>query len=115
VIEHLFTAVPVRQYQAAVEWYTRLFGRAPDVIVKEDECMWQVAGNGWVYVVLDQGRAGNCKLTLLVGNLEEFIADLAARGIMINLEIEIEPGMFKRTEITDPDGNAIALGEDLSS
>jgi predicted enzyme related to lactoylglutathione lyase len=100
----------VSDYHSALPWYERLFGRQPDVIVKGDEAMWRVTDTGWVYVVGDSGRAGQTVLTLLVENLDDHVAQLAGRGITTG-EIETVPGLFRKTMITDPEGNTITLGE----
>lgn len=97
-------------YDSALPWYERLFGRHPDVVVKGDEAMWRVTDTGWVYVVGDSDRAGQTMLTLLVENLEVHVAQLEGRGIVTGA-IETVPGLYRKTLITDPEGNAITLGE----
>src|SRR5713101_8703189 len=52
-IKHVFAGIAVADYDSALAWYTRFFGRSPDVIVTENESMWQAAGTGWIYVVGD--------------------------------------------------------------
>lgn len=113
-IKFVFAGVAVTDYAASLEWYGRLLGRPPDVIVKEDEAMWQVAGAGWLYVVHDPSRAGKALVTMLVDDLPKHVAGLAQRGIVAG-PMETEPGKFRRVEIAEPDGNMIAIGEDLSS
>lgn len=109
-INHLFAGIAVADYQGALAWYERLFGRPPDVFVHEHEAMWQVAAAGWIYVVGDPSRAGNPLLTLLVDDLEEHIAALAGRGIAAGA-IETAPGLYRRVAITDPEGNTITFAE----
>jgi predicted enzyme related to lactoylglutathione lyase len=113
-IKHVFAGVAVADYDAALEWYERLFGRPPDVIVKEDEAMWRVAGTGWIYVVADVDRAGRALLTFLVDDLEVHVAELVERGITTGA-IETAPGLYRKAVITDPEGSTITLGEDLST
>jgi len=105
-IQHVMAAVPTADYEAARAWYEQLFGRPPDVIVKDDESMWQLAQGGWVYLVADSERAGTAMLTLMVDDVEAH-----APGE----EIETVPGSFRRAVLSDPDGNRIAIGQDLSS
>ncbi len=50
-ITHIFAGIAVADYEKALAWYARLFGRSPDVIVTDTEAMWQVREAGWVYVV----------------------------------------------------------------
>jgi catechol 2,3-dioxygenase-like lactoylglutathione lyase family enzyme len=76
-ISHVFAGIPVADYDAALAWYERLLGRPPDVIVRDNEAMWQVTDTGWIYVVGDTNCAGNALLTLLVDDVEDHVAALA--------------------------------------
>ena len=113
-ITHVFAGIAVADYDAALAWYTRFFGRSPDVIVTENEAMWQAAETGWIYVVGDATRAGKALLTLLVNDLEDYVAELGQRGLEPSA-IETVPGLYRKAVITDPEGNMISLGQDLSS
>jgi hypothetical protein len=109
-IEHLFAGIPVSDYAAARPWYVRLFGRPPDFDVTETECMWQLATAGWVYIVEDRDRAGHALFTVLIDNLDDQIAALAARGLTTS-QIDTMPGGVRTVTITDADGNLIKFGE----
>src|SRR3954453_4216186 len=113
-INHIFAGIAVADYDSALAWYKRFFGRPPDVIVKENEAMWQVADRGWIYVVGDTSRAGKALLTLLVDNLENHVAELGERGLAPGA-IDTVPGLYRKVVITDPEGNMITLGEDLNT
>jgi predicted enzyme related to lactoylglutathione lyase len=113
-INHVFTGIPVADYDAALMWYERLLGRSPDVIVKENEAMWQVAETGWIYMVGDTNRAGNALLTLLVDDLEDHVAELADRGLAPGA-LAMVPGVVRKAVIIDPEGNMITVGENLSA
>jgi catechol 2,3-dioxygenase-like lactoylglutathione lyase family enzyme len=113
-VNHVFAGVPVADYDAALAWYERLLGRPPDVIVKENEAMWQIAETGWIYVVGDIDRAGNALLTLLVDDLEDHVAEFAERGLATGA-IDTVPGVVRKAVMIDPDGNMITFGEDLSA
>lgn len=80
-MEVLFASVPVADLQVAVEWYGHLFERAPDVVPNSKEVRWNVAGNGWLYVIEDPERAGRTLVTISVTDLEQFVAELGGRGI----------------------------------
>ena len=75
--------------------------------------MWELASGAWVYVVADPGRAGNALLTVMVDDLDAHVAALRERGAEPGA-IETAPGKFRRSELTDPDGNQIAFAEALS-
>ena len=113
-IKYVFAGIGVADYDPALAWYTRFFGRSPDVIVTENEAMWQVAETGWIYVVGDTNRAGKALLTLLVDDLEEHVAELGERGLETSA-IDTVPGLYRKAVISDPEGNMISLGEDLST
>jgi catechol 2,3-dioxygenase-like lactoylglutathione lyase family enzyme len=113
-IKCTFAGIPVTDYQASLAWYERLLGRPPDVIVNDNEAMWQIVTAGWLYVVGDSARAGNGLFTVLVDDLEDHLAALTARGITAGA-IEIAPGLYKKSVIPDLDGNTIGFGQDLST
>jgi len=113
-ITHVFAGIAVADYDAALAWYTRFVGRSPDVIVTENEAMWQAVETGWIYVVGDATRAGKALLTLLVNDLEDYVAELGQRGLEPSA-IETVPGLYRKAVMTDPEGNMISLGQDLST
>ena len=112
-INHVFAGIAVADYEKALAWYKRFFGRSPDVIVTENESMWRVTDTGWIYVVGDANRAGKDLLTLLVNDLEDHVASLGQRGLETSA-IDTVPGLYRKAVITDPEGNMISLGEGLS-
>jgi predicted enzyme related to lactoylglutathione lyase len=113
-INHFFAGIAVTDYDSALAWYKRFFERPPDVIVTENESMWHITDTGWIYVVGDANRAGKALLTILVDDLEDHVAELGERGIAAGA-IKTAPGLYRKAVITDPDGNMIAFGEDLST
>jgi predicted enzyme related to lactoylglutathione lyase len=108
---HVFAAVPVTDLDAALGWYERVLGRPADLVPNQNEAAWQLTETGWIYVIGDAARAGNAVLTLLVDDLDDRIAALAARGLMIDGPEWEVPGSVRKAVITDPGGNTIALGE----
>jgi len=58
-INNVFAGIAVADYGSARAWYERLLGRPPDVIVTENEAMWQAADAGWIYVVGEILSTGN--------------------------------------------------------
>ena len=109
-INEVFAGVPVADYESAVAWYERLFGRPPDFFPHSTEAVWKGAGNGWVYVVEDAERAGRALLTFLVDDLDEELAGLEERGIETETVDEI-PGKVRKAAVTDADGNKITFGQ----
>jgi hypothetical protein len=76
--------------------------------------MWQVADTTWIYVVGDTNRAGSALLTLLVDDLEGYVAELGERGLAPGA-IDTVPGLYRKAVMTDPEGNMISIGSDLST
>jgi predicted enzyme related to lactoylglutathione lyase len=106
-MEVLFASVPVADLQVALNWYEQLFGRAADVVPNDSEVMWCVAGNGWLYVIEDPDRAGMTVVTISVDDLDQFIADLANRGIRAG-SIEAVGDAGRKSNVKDADGNIIS-------
>ena len=106
----LFCGVAVADLDGAIDWYERLFGRSADVVVNDDEAMWQVAAAGWLYLVRDPSGSGGALGAIAVADLEEALGELAARGIAVPPVTEVgEAG--RKAELADPEGNRIALIE----
>jgi catechol 2,3-dioxygenase-like lactoylglutathione lyase family enzyme len=104
----LFAGVAVADFPAAVDWYGRLFGREPDVLVHDHEVMWQVAEAGWLYVVEDAERAGKALVTVSVSDLDAAVHALGERGITAG-PVEAVGDAAHKAKLTDPDGNSVAL------
>jgi catechol 2,3-dioxygenase-like lactoylglutathione lyase family enzyme len=109
-IEVLFAAVSVADFDGALDWYTRLFGRQPDITVHNTEVMWRILDGAWLYVVLDRDRAGNSVVTLSVRDLDTTAARIAARGVRTDSFDQVGDAGRKAT-FRDPDGNVISFAE----
>jgi predicted enzyme related to lactoylglutathione lyase len=95
-MEVLFASVPVGDLHAATGWYEQLFGRPADI-----------AGNSWLYVIEDPKRAGQTVVTISVRDLDQFVADLASRGINAG-PIEAVGDAGRKANVIDADGNVIS-------
>jgi len=102
-MEVLFAGVRVRDLEQAIDWYTRLFGRAADIVPNDDEVMWRVTDSAWVYVLRDSARAGHSLVTICVSDLESAVAELADRDITLGSIAAVGEGARKATGL-DPDG-----------
>lgn len=103
----LFASVPVADLPAAMGWYERLFGHAADIVPNQNEVMWCVAGNGWLYVIEDPERAGRTFVTISVSDLDQFIVDLASRGISAG-STEAIGDAGRKANVVDADGNVLS-------
>jgi predicted enzyme related to lactoylglutathione lyase len=109
-MEVLFASVPVADLHTAVGWYGQLFGRPADIVPNKEEVMWCVAGNSWLYVIEDPERAGRTVVTISVSDLDQFINDLASRGISAG-PIKAVGDAGRKANVVDADGNVISLIE----
>lgn len=107
---YVFAGIPVTDRDAAAAWYERLVGRPPDLIPNEAEAAWRLTDTGWIYVVVDRRRSGTALNTLLVDDLDAFLAGLAERGISAP-PVETMDNGVRVTTLRDPDGNRLKLGQ----
>lgn len=110
VVTYLFAGIPVGNRDSALGWYKRLTGRPPDLIPNEHEAAWRMTDTGWIYVIADPDRAGSALNTLLVDDLDRFLAGLAERDIKAGPVQTMDNGV-RVTMLTDPDGNRLQLGQ----
>jgi predicted enzyme related to lactoylglutathione lyase len=108
-VQIAFTGVPVTSLAAGRDFFERLFGRPADVEVAADEVMWRLAESAWLYVVVDEARAGAGLVALSVADIDATLADLGRRGIT-PARVEAVGGGRKAT-LLDPDGNSVAVIE----
>ena len=108
-ITDLFAGVPVSDLDAGIDWYTRFFGRPPDLRVG-DEMLWEIDEHAWLFIEPTAARAGAGRITLAVAGLDALLARLAAQGIE-HEPIETYSNGVRHVNIPDPDGNAIAFAE----
>lgn len=106
---YLFAGIAVSDLAAEIDWFSRLFGRPPDVRPNADEAMWTVTGSGSVYLVRRPDRAGHAHLTLAVDDGERWMADLGGRGIA-PARVETLPA-GRKIVLADPEGNEVGLAE----
>ena len=106
-VEIAFTGVPVSNLDSGRDFFERLFGRPADVDVAVDEVMWRLADSAWLYVVVDQARAGHGLVALSVADLDATLAEVRQRDISPS-RMEAVGGGRKAT-VFDQDGNTVAL------
>jgi catechol 2,3-dioxygenase-like lactoylglutathione lyase family enzyme len=105
---HLFAGLRVRDFDAALAWYSRLLGE-PAFLPHATEAVWTLAEDRSVYILEDAERPGNGLVTLFVDDLEAHVADAAARGLDPDQRETYANGVRKVT-FRDPDGNEIGFG-----
>ena len=108
-ITDLFAGVPVSDLHVSVDWYTRFFGRPPDVRVG-DEVLWEIAEHATLFIEPNAEQAGAARITLAVTGLDALLERLAAQRIE-HEPIETYSNGVRHVNIPDPDGNSIAFAE----
>jgi hypothetical protein len=105
----LFAGISVADYDAAQEWYARLFGRPPSFFPNDEEAVWELAESRLVYLQHRPAHAGHALVTLFVDDLAELIDGITDRGISPHLDETYDNGVRKVT-YRDPEGSEIGFG-----
>lgn len=105
----LFAGVAVSDLPRAVEWFDRFFGEVGTFEPNEVERVWTIAERRHLYVELQPEHAGHAKVTLFVGDFDEFVDAVACRGIEPQHRETYDNGVCKAV-YRDPDGNEIGVG-----
>ena len=108
-ITHLVAGVPVSELDAGIDWYTRFFGREPDMRVGE-EILWDVDEHATLFIEPDPARAGSGRITFAVTGLDALLERLAEQGIG-HEPVETYSNGVRHVKVPDPDGNALAFAE----
>jgi len=108
-ITAMVAGVPVSDLDAGIDWYTRFFGRSPDMRVG-DEVLWDVDEHATLFIEPNPEQAGAGRVTFAVTGLDTLLEALAARDIAYEPVEEYANGV-RHVSIPDPDGNAIAFAE----
>lgn len=108
-ITHLIAGVPVSKLDAGIDWYTRFFGRPPDMRAGE-EILWDIDEHATLFIEPDAARAGTGRITFAVSGLDALLERLATQGID-HEEIETYSNGVRHAKVPDLDGNAIAFAE----
>ncbi len=108
-ITDLIAGVPVSDLDASIDWYTRFFGRSPDMRAG-DEVLWDVAEHATLFIEPNAAQAGAGRITFAVTGLDALLQRLATQRIE-HEPIETYSNGVRHVKIPDPDGNAIAFAE----
>jgi hypothetical protein len=82
-ITNLYAGVPVSDLDTSIDWYTRFFGRAPDMRAGE-EILWDLNEHATLFIEPNAAQAGSGRITLGVTGLDALIERVAAAGIPTN-------------------------------
>ena len=105
----LFAGNRVSDYDRAKEWYVRLLGSEPSFLAHATEAIWQLAEHASVFIVEVEAGAGGAIHAIVVDDLDERVAAIAARGIEPDGTETYSNGV-RKVIYRDPDGNEIGFG-----
>jgi len=108
-ITALVAGVPVTDLDASIEWYTRFFGRSPDMHVG-DEVLWDTDEHATLFIEPNAAHAGAGRITFAVTGLDALLEHLASVDIEHQLD-DTDSGGMRYVTIPDPDGNRLAFAE----
>lgn len=107
-INKAYAVVCTSDMERAKSWYSKLFGRQPDLTPMAEVHEWYFGDSG-VQLLDDAERAGQSRLTLIVGNLEEIRRELQEQGLELS---EASGGDFATvSQIEDFNGNITTFAQ----
>jgi catechol 2,3-dioxygenase-like lactoylglutathione lyase family enzyme len=105
----LFAGLRVRDFAEARQWYEQLLGE-PTFLPHATEAVWTLAEGRSLYIVEeDADRTGHCVATIIVDDLDAWVAGIAARGVHPDERLTYSNGVRKAV-YRDPDGNELGFG-----
>ncbi|WP_328989770.1 VOC family protein [Kribbella sp. NBC_01245] len=112
-ITKTLAVVPVEDFEVALEWYGRLFGRPADAQPMAGLADWHLSDSAWVQLHQNSDSAGKSFLNFAVDDLQKHTDELAGREIALGEVITTDKGA-KLAPVNDPDGNTITFIENPS-
>lgn len=110
---NVLAEVVVADFDAAVAWYQRFFGRTPDRRPMAGLVEWQLTPGGGLQIFHSADGSGTAHVTLAVDDVGACVAGLGDRGIEVEAPSDSSSGRFRIATIQDPDGNTIVLAQGL--
>lgn len=108
-IQGIYAALATADMAASERFYTTVFGRAPNDRPMDGLIQWRDVAGANIQVFLNAGKAGSSLCTIVVPDMDEARATLAAAGLSLGEQRQGDFG--KVAHIDDPDGNQLTLAE----
>lgn len=112
-VKEVIVEIAVSDLPKSREWYSRLFGKGPDLEPFPGNIEFKVGG-AWVQIVSGKVQASSWTLLLAVGDLSRERERLREGGIVAT-EIKTVPDVIRYFDLRDPDGNAMRWFQVLTS
>ncbi|MEQ8936149.1 MAG: hypothetical protein RIE56_10205 [Amphiplicatus sp.] len=106
-LQNALAGVAVKDFDAALNWYERLFNRPADKTPMPGLAEWRFPGGGWLQLFEDADKAGSSSVTLVETDIESRRAQLSNGGYGIRDESRSD--YVAVAIIDDPDGNQIVF------
>lgn len=105
----LYAGICVSDYATARQWYECLLGSEPTFLAHETEAVWELAEGRSIFIEEDAKRAGHALHTIIAGDLDSLVSEIASRGIT-PAERETYSNGVRKAIYRDADGNEIGFG-----
>jgi predicted enzyme related to lactoylglutathione lyase len=112
-VREAITVITVGDIAKSREWYSRLFGKAPDLEPFPGNVEYRIGG-AWVQITGGAVKPSSWTLTLEVSDLTHERERLRRSGIEAT-EIKTVPNIISYFDLSDPDGNAMRWFQVLST
>jgi len=112
-VREAITVIKVSDLPKSREWYSRLFGKCPDLEPFPGNGEFEVGG-AWVQISNGKVRPSSWSLELEVRDLTRERQRLREAGIAAT-EINTVPGVISYFDLSDPDGNSMRWFQVLTS
>ncbi|HZY67633.1 MAG TPA: VOC family protein [Devosia sp.] len=108
-VQGIYACAAAADFERTVAWYSKFMGRAPDDQPMPGMAQWRNMGAAGIQVWYEPEHAGHSRLTIVAPDMTREHARLESDGISLG---EVISGDFgKVAQLTDPEGNRIALTE----
>jgi len=104
-VKDIITVIPVSDLAQAKEWYSKLFGKGPDLEPFPGNVEYKL-GNAWVQISKGTVRPSNWNLQIEVHDLAREHRRLQDHGI-ITSKIGTSAGVITWFDVKDPDANGM--------
>jgi predicted enzyme related to lactoylglutathione lyase len=112
-VRETITVIAVSDLPRSREWYSRLFGKGPDLEPFPGNVEFKV-GSAWVQIVSGKVQPSSWSLQLEVRDLYRERERLRNGGIVAT-EIKTVPSVISYFDLRDPDGNTMRWFQVLTS
>ncbi|MGH8986710.1 MAG: VOC family protein [Acidimicrobiia bacterium] len=110
---NVLPSLQVADLEPTVDWYERLFGRAPDRRPMDGCVEWQLAETGGLQIFRNPENTAVATVIIGLDDLDTKVVELARRGIAVE-PYDVPSGQFRLAQLQDPSGNTIVLSQSLT-